>query len=123
MNFYERKDVIMKGLFGIYLFLAITAAALSFDAMARSSEPKELAVTVTGIYCSVALVTTEEGTTRSVMVDEVKREAVPWIEKGDRIMIEVDKADQVVEIRPMHEHRGIRSVVGHFLRQLKAKNA
>lgn len=112
-----------KGLLSLsFLTVMTTAAFLSFNLIGAPPEHKERMVTVTSIYCSVAIVTSEDGTTRSVMVDEVKREEVPWLQEGDRIVLEIDERNEIIAIHLPHRHSMIAGALRGFLRQINSVN-
>ncbi len=99
-----------KDLLGLLLIFTAATAIFAYDLMAGPPEHKELPVTVESVYCQVALVSAEDGTTRSVLLDEVKREALPWLTEGDRIVLEVDETDQAIALHPPHRHSAIERV-------------
>lgn len=109
-----------KGLLALILVSTMTALLGGWNLTAGAPGHREMAATVESLYCAVASFTTEEGNKQSVALGQIKREEVPYLEEGDRVFLELNEGNQVVEIHAPDRHGALLHRVGTVLRRIKS---
>lgn len=101
-----------KGFLMMVLISAI--AGPLFDgghSMAGPSGHRELVGTVKSIYGNVVFIHTEEGTTRTYTLSEGKREGVPSLKLGDKLLLEMDEGNQIIDLHRPHRHSAVTGTI------------
>lgn len=96
------------------LALTITMSFYIGDAMAGLSGHRKLIGTVKNIQGNLISITTEEGTTRTFTLSEVKREGLESLQAGDKLILEMDEGNQIVDLHQPHRHTSISGTVETF---------
>lgn len=91
------------------LILTITApvfyAGPTFAVKVDASGHRELSATVNRVASGLVSVKTEEGTTRYFTLKEAERNGLPSMNLGDRVLIEMDEGNQIIDIHGEKSHR------------------
>ena len=74
--------------------------------MAKAGHRQIFAI-VTRIEGNLVSVKTEEGTMRYFTVTEAERSGLPPLDRGDQLILEIDKSDQIVDIHAAAHYRAI----------------
>lgn len=117
-----------KGLIRGFLVLTMIAQLFYAGQVMADDEPssghREVSGTVEKVESGLISVKTEEGTTRTFTVSEGKRENVRSLKAGDKVVLEMDEGNQIVDIhregsiitKGDHRHRSIAGTLKMFSR-------
>lgn len=117
-----------KGLLKGFLILAMVAQLFYAGQAMADDEPssghREVSGTIEKVESDLISVKTEEGTTRTFTIREGKREEVRSLKPGDKVLLEMDEGNQIVDIHREgaiitegdHRHRSIAGTLKMFSR-------
>lgn len=111
---------------GKFLFFAMMIQLFYAGQLLAADEPakghRELTGTIQKIDGSMISVKTSEGTTRNFTLREGNREGLGALKQGDKVVLEMDEGNQIVDIHPEgmlsskgeHGHRSVTGTVEKF---------
>ena len=94
---------------GFFVFLILMAVSPLFypDPSVAKTGRRTIFATVTRVEGNLVSVKTEEGTMRYFTVTEAERNGLPPLDRGDQLILEIDRSNQIVDIHQASHHRTV----------------
>lgn len=95
-----------KGVF-VFLIVMIVSPLFYADPSLAKAGHREIFATVKRIDGNLVSVKTEEGTMRYFTLTEAEKSGLPPLDLGDRLILEIDKSNQIVNIYEAAHYRAV----------------
>lgn len=120
------KKRLLKGIFISAMIAQVFFAGQLFAADEPAKGHREVTGTIEKIQGNLISVKTQEGSTRNFTLNEGKREGFEALKPGDKVVLEMDEGNQIVDIHLQgmgasgdHGHRSITGTIEKFNRDDK----
>jgi hypothetical protein len=95
-----------KGLLVFLILMSVSPLFYPNLSMAKGGH-REILATVKRIDGNLVSVKTEEGTMRYFTVTKAEKSGLPPLDRGDQLILEIDKSNQIVEIYGARNRRSV----------------